>query len=135
MPTLIHQPVEAVGVPCGREFNESCSADAASQVTAGRGHHEPRHAGESTKGPAPFDDFCSWPHRASTWLVFSDVWNGVVDELRAVDLLSDREHRNLRFVHLPIDDTIQVQANAMLGAQGFFSFVCACGLVASSPSV
>ena len=42
------------------------------------------------------------------WLVFSDVWNAIVDELRTVDLISDGEQRNLSFVHLPIDDSIQV---------------------------
>jgi hypothetical protein len=42
------------------------------------------------------------------WLVFSDVWNAIVDELRTVDLISDGEQRNLSFVHLPFDDSIEV---------------------------
>ena len=46
--------------------------------------------------------------RVAQWLVFSDVWNAIVDELRTVDLISDGEQRNLSFVHLPIDDSIQV---------------------------
>ena len=47
--------------------------------------------------------------RVAQWLVFSDVWNAIVDELRTVDLISDGEQRNLSFVHLPIDDSIQVR--------------------------
>jgi hypothetical protein len=46
------------------------------------------------------------------WLVFSDVWNAIVDELRTVDLVSDGEQRNLSFVHLPIDDSIQVRPHS-----------------------
>lgn len=46
--------------------------------------------------------------RVAQWLVFSDVWNAIVDELRTVDLISDAEQRNLSFVHLPIDDSVQV---------------------------
>jgi hypothetical protein len=43
----------------------------------------------------------------TSWLVFSDVWNGIVGELREVDLLSNAERDNLVFVHLDIDETIQ----------------------------
>ncbi len=40
--------------------------------------------------------------------MFSDVWNAIVEELRAVDLVSDSERDNLCFVHLDIDETIVV---------------------------
>ena len=46
--------------------------------------------------------------RVAQWLVFSDTWNAILDELRAVDLISERERRNLVFMHLPIDDTVEV---------------------------
>jgi hypothetical protein len=42
------------------------------------------------------------------WLVFSDVWNAIVEELRSVDLVSDGERDNLTFVHLDIDPSIEV---------------------------
>ena len=42
------------------------------------------------------------------WLIFSDTWNAIVDELRSKDLLSEKEKRNLNFQHLPIDDTVEV---------------------------
>lgn len=51
--------------------------------------------------------------RVAMWLVFSDVWNAIVEELRSVDLLSEGEKRNLSFVHLPIDDSIQVRLPSM----------------------
>ena len=50
----------------------------------------------------------SCPCSVAMWLVFSDTWNAIVDELRGVDLLSERERRNLIFLHLPIDDTVEV---------------------------
>ena len=43
------------------------------------------------------------------WLIFSDTWNAIVDELRSKDLLSEKEKRNLNFQHLPIDDTVEVR--------------------------
>ena len=59
-----------------------------------------------------------WLHsprcRVAQWLVFSDVWNAIVDELRSVDLLSETERRNLSFVHLPIDDSIQARCSPLL---------------------
>lgn len=47
-------------------------------------------------------------NRVAMWLVFSDVWNAVVEELRAVDVVSDEERDNLLFVHLDIDPSIEV---------------------------
>lgn len=47
------------------------------------------------------------------WLVFSDTWNAILDELRSIDLLSERERRNLIFLHLPIDDTIEVRIKSI----------------------
>lgn len=47
--------------------------------------------------------------RVAMWLVFSDVWNACVEELRAVDLISDAERDNLVFVHLDIDPSIQAR--------------------------
>lgn len=49
------------------------------------------------------------------WLVFSDTWNAILDELRSIDLLSERERRNLIFLHLPINDTIEVRIISMGG--------------------
>ena len=46
--------------------------------------------------------------RVAMWLVFSDVWNAIVEELRAMDLVSDGERDNLVFVHLDIDQSIEV---------------------------
>ena len=46
--------------------------------------------------------------------MFSDVWNAVVEELRAVDLVSDSERDNLCFVHLDIDETIEVGTACLL---------------------
>ena len=46
--------------------------------------------------------------RVAMWLVFSDVWNAIVEELRAMDLVSDGERDNLLFVHLDIDQSIEV---------------------------
>ncbi len=43
------------------------------------------------------------------WLVFSDVWNAIVEELRAIDLISNTERDNLVFVHLDIDSSIEVR--------------------------
>lgn len=42
------------------------------------------------------------------WLAFSDVWNGIVDELRQVDLVSNAEADNLRFVYISLDETTEV---------------------------
>ena len=42
------------------------------------------------------------------WLAFSDVWNGIVDELRSVDLISNGEADNLRFVYITLDETTHV---------------------------
>ncbi|EFN56001.1 hypothetical protein CHLNCDRAFT_145389 [Chlorella variabilis] len=47
-------------------------------------------------------------NRVAMWLVFSDVWNAIVEELRAVDLVCDGERDNLLFVHLDIDPTIEI---------------------------
>ena len=47
--------------------------------------------------------------RVAQWLIFSDTWNAIVDELRSKDLLSEKEKRNLNFQHLPIDDTVEVR--------------------------
>jgi hypothetical protein len=44
------------------------------------------------------------------WLIYSDTWNAIVDELRMKDLLSEKEKRNLNFQHLPIDDSVEVHA-------------------------
>lgn len=75
--------------------------------------------------------------RVAQWLVFSDVWNAIVDELRTVDLISDGEQRNLSFVHLPIDDSIQVPLHPLrLGqrhARHCISFLRGEGLSAWSP--
>jgi hypothetical protein len=62
------------------------------------------------------------------WLVFSDVWNAIVDELRTVDLISDGEQRNLSFVHLPIDDSIQVPSltHALRLTQSHLGAWCTC---------
>ena len=53
-----------------------------------------------------------WPAatacRVAMWLIYSDTWNAIVDELRSKDLLSEKEKRNLNFQHLPIDDSVQV---------------------------
>ena len=43
------------------------------------------------------------------WLIYSDTWNAIVDELRSKDLLSETEKRNLNFQHLPIDDSVEVR--------------------------
>ena len=43
------------------------------------------------------------------WLIYSDTWNAIVDELRMKDLLSEKEKRNLNFQHLPIDDSVEVR--------------------------
>lgn len=42
------------------------------------------------------------------WLAFSDVWNAIIDELRQVDLVSNAEANNLRFVHITLDETTEV---------------------------
>lgn len=42
------------------------------------------------------------------WLAFSDVWNAIVDELRGMDLVSNAEADNLRFVHIILDETTEV---------------------------
>jgi hypothetical protein len=47
-------------------------------------------------------------NRVAMWLVFSDVWNAVVEELRGVDLVSDGERDNLLFVHLDIDPSLEI---------------------------
>lgn len=48
-------------------------------------------------------------NRVAMWLVFSDVWNAIVEELRAIDLVSNTERDNLVFVHLDIDSSIEVR--------------------------
>ena len=50
--------------------------------------------------------------RVAMWLIYSDTWNAIVDELRMKDLLSEKEKRNLNFQHLPIDDSVEVRAVA-----------------------
>ena len=57
-----------------------------------------------------FDD-----SRVAMWLIFSDVWNAIVEELRSVDLVSDGERDNLVFVHLDIDPSIEVRRWRGLG--------------------
>lgn len=53
------------------------------------------------------------------WLVFSDVWNAIVEELRSIDLVSNFERDNLLFVHLDIDSSIEVgQAGGPLPGPG-----------------
>ena len=42
------------------------------------------------------------------WLMFSDVWNAIINELRECDLVSDVEKKNLLFVHLIVDDSVRV---------------------------
>ena len=44
------------------------------------------------------------------WLAFSDVWNGIVEELRQVDLISNGEADNLHFVFISLDETTEVVA-------------------------
>ena len=56
------------------------------------------------------------------WLVFSDVWNAVVEELRAVDVVSDEERDNLVFVHLDIDPTIEVLGFSCVRVGGLGGF-------------
>lgn len=48
-------------------------------------------------------------NRVAMWLVFSDVWNAIVEELRSIDLISNTERDNLLFVHLDIDSSIEVR--------------------------
>lgn len=43
-------------------------------------------------------------------MVFSDCWNAIVTELHEMDLISKKEKRNLMFILLQIDDTIQVDS-------------------------
>ena len=64
--------------------------------------------------------------RVAQWLVFSDVWNAIVDELRTVDLISDGEQRNLSFVHLPIDDSIQVPHHCVGNRDTRGTAACSC---------
>lgn len=40
-------------------------------------------------------------------LMFSDIWNGIVKELREGDLISNAERDNMLFVHLVIDPSIK----------------------------
>ncbi|KAL4451723.1 hypothetical protein ABPG75_007385 [Micractinium tetrahymenae] len=47
-------------------------------------------------------------NRVAMWLVFSDVWNAIVEELRSIDLVSNTERDNLLFVHLDIDSSIEI---------------------------
>lgn len=42
------------------------------------------------------------------WLAFADIWNGIIDELRSIDLISNAESQNLRFIHITLDDTTEV---------------------------
>ena len=44
------------------------------------------------------------------WLAFADAWNGIIDELRSIDLISNEEAQNLRFIHIALDDTTEVVA-------------------------
>lgn len=44
----------------------------------------------------------------SAWTVFSDIWNGIVEELREVDLISNAERDNLIFVHLDADASVKI---------------------------
>ncbi|KDD73304.1 hypothetical protein H632_c2323p0, partial [Helicosporidium sp. ATCC 50920] len=46
--------------------------------------------------------------RVTQWLLFSDVWNAVVEDLRDVDLLTNAERDNLVFVHLESDPSIEI---------------------------
>ena len=39
--------------------------------------------------------------------MFSDIWNGIVKELREGDLISNAERDNMLFVHLVIDPSIK----------------------------
>lgn len=48
--------------------------------------------------------------QVASWLVFSDAWNAIVDELRSIDLVCNAERDNLQFVHLDIDATIKVSS-------------------------
>ncbi len=43
------------------------------------------------------------------WLMFSDVWNAIVEELRSVDLLCDLERDYLCFELLDMDESIEVR--------------------------
>lgn len=58
---------------------------------------------EADKALGYFED-----DRVAMWLVFSDVWNAIVEELRSVDLVSSVERDNLVFVHLDIDSSIEI---------------------------
>ncbi|PSC69540.1 Callose synthase 5 [Micractinium conductrix] len=58
---------------------------------------------EADKALAYFED-----NRVAMWLVFSDVWNAIVEELRSIDHVSDYERDNLVFVHLDIDPSIEI---------------------------
>ncbi|KAK2080835.1 hypothetical protein QBZ16_000689 [Prototheca wickerhamii] len=44
----------------------------------------------------------------TSWLLFSDVWNSVVEELREIDLISNAERDNLVFVQVESDPSIAV---------------------------
>ncbi|KAL6774638.1 GSL1 [Auxenochlorella protothecoides x Auxenochlorella symbiontica] len=44
---------------------------------------------------------------APSWVLFSDVWNEVVAELREVDLISNAERDNLVFVHLDLEPGVE----------------------------
>jgi hypothetical protein len=42
------------------------------------------------------------------WVAFSDVWNGIVAELRDIDLVSNAEAQNLRFINIELDESTAV---------------------------
>ncbi len=65
-----------------------------------------------TRGPAHLTSSKRFTCRVAQWLIFSDTWNAIVDELRSKDLLSEKEKRNLNFQHLPIDDTVEVRGGS-----------------------
>jgi hypothetical protein len=74
--------------------------------------------------------------RVAMWVVFSDVWNAVVEELRSIDLVSNGERDNLLFVHLDLDPSIEVGSLVFLGGGGgrvaggrVCLFSCGAGLV------
>jgi hypothetical protein len=47
-------------------------------------------------------------HTRAVLVFFRQVWNAVVEELRAVDVVNDGERDNLVFVHLDIDPSIEI---------------------------
>ncbi|KFM22655.1 Callose synthase 5 [Auxenochlorella protothecoides] len=50
---------------------------------------------------------------AQCWVLFSDVWNEVVAELREVDLISNAERDNLVFVHLDLEPGVEAVSRAL----------------------